>query len=294
MHEGQWEGDAEAVRPLVDGSFPAWRDRPITAVRSAGTDNALFRVGADAVVRLPLLPDAGAERRSHLERAQWRAARIAPLLPVAVPTPLGLGEPGPGYPGHWSAWSWIEGTVAAPAALGASIAFAGDLAGLVRAFHAIDAEGATWDGASRGGPLATRDGDVRESLALCADLLEVAPITVAWERCLDVGGPPGPDVSIHADLMPGNLLVADGRLAALIDLEGCCVGDPAVDLMPAWNLLAPPARAAFRRGLAVDDATWERGRGWAICQAIVALPYYVETNPSLAATARRTLAAAVG
>jgi aminoglycoside phosphotransferase (APT) family kinase protein len=91
--------------------------------------------------------------------------------------------------------------------------------------------------------------------------------------------------------MPGNLLVRGGRLAAVIDLEAVCVGDPAVDLMPAWNLLPAGAREAYRRALAVDEATWWRGRGWALVQAVVALPYYVDTNPVMAETARRTLVA---
>ena len=29
----------------------------------------------------------------------------------------------------------------------------------------------------------------------------------------------------------------------------------------------------------VDDATWDRGRGWALCTALWALPYYLHTNP---------------
>ena len=96
---------------------------------------------------------------------------------------------------------------------------------------------------------------------------------------------------LHADLMPGNLLVRDGRLAAVIDLGAVNVGDPAVDLMPAWNLLTDRSRQAFRAGLGVDEHTWERGRGWALAQAIGALPYYRQSNPVMAHTARRTLAA---
>jgi aminoglycoside phosphotransferase (APT) family kinase protein len=91
--------------------------------------------------------------------------------------------------------------------------------------------------------------------------------------------------------MPGNLLVRDGRLVAVIDLGVVGVGDPAVDLMPAWNLLPAQAAATYRRVLRTDDAEWERGRGWALVQAIGALPYYQRTNPAMAETARRTLAA---
>ncbi|WP_309227135.1 phosphotransferase [Micromonospora thermarum] len=96
---------------------------------------------------------------------------------------------------------------------------------------------------------------------------------------------------MRTDLMPGNLLVRDGRLAVVIDLGTVCVGDPAVDLMPAWNLLPPARRERYRRALAVDDATWARGQGWALVQAVGALAYYVDSNPPMSATARHTLAA---
>ncbi len=129
---------------------------------------------------------------------------------------------------------------------------------------------------------------MRRALVESAHLTDTVRLATVWERCLEAPSDAG-DVWIHADLMPGNLLVRDRRLAAVIDLGVVCVGDPAVDLMPAWNLLAGGARETYRRALGVSDATWERGRGWAIVQAIVALPYYVDTNPVMAETARRTL-----
>lgn len=110
-----------------------------------------------------------------------------------------------------------------------------------------------------------------------------------WQDCLEAPTHRGADVWLHADLMPGNLLVREGRLAAVIDLRAVGIGDPAVDLMPAWNLLPASARDTYRHALGADDAMWQRGRGWALAQAIGALAYYVETNPVMADTARHTL-----
>jgi len=170
--------------------------------------------------------------------------------------------------------------------------FARDLAGFVRELWAIDTDGRHWGGGQRGGPLSSRDGDVRRGLTASVGLTETSRLADVWSRCLAVPAPlPRDDVWIHADLMPGNLLVRDGRLCAVIDLGMLCVGDPAVDLMPAWNLLGPRARDVYRNELGVDDSTWERGRGWAVVQGIVALPYYVESNPVMAETARHTLRA---
>jgi hypothetical protein len=60
-------------------------------------------------------------------------------------------------------------------------------------------------------------------------------------------------------------------------------GDPAVDLLVAWNLFSGEARERYRTALGVDDATWVRGRGWALSVALIVLPYYRETNPALVA-----------
>ncbi|HZX06790.1 phosphotransferase, partial [Kribbella sp.] len=100
-----------------------------------------------------------------------------------------------------------------------------------------------------------------------------------------------PDVWTHRDLMPGNLLVADGRLAGVIDVGTFTVSDPAMDLQPAWNLLDPTARAAFRAALGSDDAEWRRGMGWSFAQAIGCLWYYIDTNPVMSRTAHHTLTA---
>jgi aminoglycoside phosphotransferase (APT) family kinase protein len=86
--------------------------------------------------------------------------------------------------------------------------------------------------------------------------------------------------------MPGNLLLQGGKLTGVIDWGELGVGDPACDLMVAWNLLAVDTRSVFRAELGVDDATWARGRGWALSTGLVALPYYWTTNPVLAANAR--------
>jgi aminoglycoside phosphotransferase (APT) family kinase protein len=132
---------------------------------------------------------------------------------------------------------------------------------------------------------------VRQSLAQSAHLIDTVRLAEIWARSLDAAPQDGPPVWIHADLMPGNLLTRDGHLAAVIDLGTLTVGDPAVDLMSAWNLLPARARRMYREALGTDDAAWDRGRGWSLLQAIAALPYYEHTNPVMAATAHHTLTA---
>jgi aminoglycoside phosphotransferase (APT) family kinase protein len=288
MHADQVDVTPGTVARLVASQFPQWRDLPVRPVTSHGTVNALFRLGDEIVLRFPLRPSLDAGLRDRLSTEQERARRLAAHVPVPVPEPLGLGEPGQGYPGPWTAYSWIPGETASRERIGDPGEFARDLAGFVSALHGMDTGGRTWDGRTRGGPLPRRDESVRRALDESARLTDTGRLARIWARCLEAPRDAA-DVWIHSDLMPGNLLVRDGRLAGVIDVEDVCVGDPAVDLMPAWNLMAPGPRQVYRRALGVSDATWERGRGWAVVQAIVALPYYVGTNPVMADTARRTL-----
>ena len=103
----------------------------------------------------------------------------------------------------------------------------------------------------------------------------------AWER---------EPVWFHGDMLPGNLLFRQRRLHAVIDFGALAAGDPACDLMIAWGLFTGDSRVAFRRALGVDDATWERGRGFALSQAVIFIPYYRDTNPVGVAYAQHTIA----
>ncbi|MGW3620628.1 aminoglycoside phosphotransferase family protein [Micromonospora arida] len=291
MHADQVDVSVDVVSALVAEQFPRWRGLPVRPLPSTGTVNALFRLGPDIVLRFPLLPSTDPELRAELRREQEHAVLLGGHLPVAVPEPLGLGEPGDGYPGPWTAYQFIPGQTAQRDRIADLDVFARDLAGVVTALRGIDTGGRIWSGNGRGGRLAAEDAGVRAALAVSGALTDTTALSEVWERCRDARRDDPADVWIHGDLMPGNLLVRDGRLAAVIDLGAVGVGDPAVDLMPAWNLFDAGSRETYRQALGVDDATWERGRGWALEQAINALPYYVETNPVMAGIARHTLRA---
>ena len=161
MHTNEILIDAPLVRQLIDTQFPEWRDLPLTPMRSAGTDNAIYRLGANLA----------------------------------------------------AAWDWA---LQAP----------------------------------------------------------------AWN---------GPPTWVHGDLLPTNLLIEDGRLSAVIDFGCLGVGDPACDLMAAWTVLPADARRTFRTTLAAGDAMWRRGMGWALSFGLIALPYYVDSNPVLAGIARHAI-----
>lgn len=290
MHAGELDINAQLVRRLLVAQLPHLAQLPLIPVPSSGTDHALFRLGANMVVCMPRIH--WATEQAELER-HW-LPQLAPHLPLAVPEQLAMGEPGEGYPWRWVIYRWLEGESAIDNSAADTVQTAIDLAQFIHALQAADpAGGPVADVASggRGAPLAARDADTRDAIARSRNLIDSDAVTLAWEAALTAPVYDGPSVWIHGDLEPGNLLLRDGRLSAVIDFCCLCLGDPAVDLIPAWSIFTGKARAAFRAALDVDDATWARSKGWALSTAIVALPYYVDTNPFMVANAQRKLAA---
>ena len=284
MHDGEADIDAPLVRALLAEQFPQWADMRVERVPSSGTDNAIFRLGDTHAVRLPRV--AGSAGQVEKE-SEW-LPRLAPALPLALPVPLHIGRPGAGFPWTWGVYEWIEGRSADPEELADPCDAAARLAHFLRTLQELDTTARPAPG-NRGRPLAVRDEEVRRAVAALADDLDTAAVTAAWDAALAAPVYPGPGAWIHGDLLPGNLILAQGRLTAVIDWSCLGVADPAVDLMPAWCLFTGKSRAAFRAAMDVDDACWTRGRGWALSVALIQIPYYRYTNPALVATAFRTI-----
>ncbi|QYN25147.1 aminoglycoside phosphotransferase family protein [Amycolatopsis sp. DSM 110486] len=279
--------DDDLVRRLVAGQFPRWAALPVRRHPSGGTVNAVYRLGEDLAVRLPLL-ESGAKDVA-LEQ-EW-LPRLAPSLPTAIPEVVGAGEPAEGYPWPWSVYGWRTGEHPEAEALAKPLALAEDLAGFVAAMRSITLPRAPR--AHRGGPLTELDPWTRAAIGELRGLpqegIDCDAALAVWEQALRAPGWTGEPVWLHADLMPGNLLLENGRLTSVIDFGCTGTGDPACDLFPAWNLLPAGAREVFREALGVDDATWARGRARTLSQALVALPYYRETNATMANTARHVI-----
>jgi aminoglycoside phosphotransferase (APT) family kinase protein len=290
MHQGQVEIDEALVRRLLERQFPRWTDLDIREVESSGTDNAIYRFGADMMARLPLRASAAPQ---VLKERDW-LPRLAPGLPLPIPTPLATGTPGEGYPWPWSIRPWLLGETPSARADGTSVEIGEGLAGFMSALHALDAADGPRPGRhnfGRGVPLARRDEITRAAISALDGDIDANAVTRAWQAALAAPVWDRDPVWIHGDPSPGNLLVADGRLAAVIDFGCLGVGDPACDMMVAWTFLSGRGRAAFRRGLSVDEATWSRGRGWALSVSLVQLPYYRDTNPALVESSRLVIEA---
>ncbi|MEQ7125240.1 aminoglycoside phosphotransferase family protein [Actinopolymorpha sp. B11F2] len=277
MHTDEIITDAELVRRLIAGQFPQWADLPINLVVSYGTDHDIYRLGDHLSARLPRI---GWATEQAAKEAEW-LPKLAPHLPLSLPVQVATGRPAEGYPFDWSVYEWLPGDNANGTLEDLSQA-AVDLAAFVTALRQIDTTGAfPRPRGGRGGPLAEHDEQVRRSIARLGDRIDGAATTRSWEESLDAPAWHGDEVWLHGDLLPGNLLVVDGRLSAVIDFGGLNVGDPACDLQPAWNVFAGDSRRRYRSELDVDDASWLRGRGWALYQAVSGLAYYWDTNPGM-------------
>lgn len=285
MHVDEVDTNVPLVVRLLITQFPQWANLPIEQVHSAGTGNALYRLGDDMVVRLPRIPSAVGQ----VDKEQKWLPRLAPLLPLNIPVPLAKGKPSDGYPWQWSVYRWLEGEDATSAPITNPRDAAADLAKFITALQQIEATDGPPPGQHnfyRGVPLAMRDDETRDAIAALHDVIDVDEATTAWDTAIETPAWNGPPVWLHGDLHAGNLLVQQGRLSAVIDFGGLGVGDPACDVMAAWTLLSAENRVVFRELLQVDDATWGRGRGWALSFGLIALPYYQTTNPVLAGIAR--------
>ncbi|MFJ5231053.1 phosphotransferase [Kitasatospora sp. NPDC088391] len=303
LHENEVPVDEAALRRLLRAQRPEWAELPL-APAGSGTDNRMFRLGAELLVRLPRT----AENAEAVRKEQTWLPRLGPALPFAVPEPVHEGVPDEAFPLAWSVYRWIEGGTPGPGSVRDWAAFGAELAAAVRALHALplpaedERAGLSW---YRGGELAPCDDWVgREFAAVRAAERGAAPgrdrgrdldldldrLHGWWREALRLPAPTGPPVWLHGDLKPSNLLVRDGALHAVIDFGGLSIGFPDAEHAPVWDLPAP-ARRAYWAAAEPAEETRLRARAWAIAVGVAGLSYYRERDPVFAAECRTRLLA---
>ncbi|MCP9211215.1 aminoglycoside phosphotransferase family protein [Streptomyces cucumeris] len=292
LHENEIPVDEGLVRSLLKAQRAEWADLPLSPA-GAGTDNTMYRLGDDLLVRLPRTADTGHSLRKE---QQW-LPRLAPLLACPIPEPVHAGTPANAFPLAWSVYRWIDGDEASPDTVRDWAAFGADLATVVKELHHIDLMGATrTDGLSwyRGGSLGPCDPWVSRALDDCRTTmgseLDVDALEQLWQAAVALPEPSGTHVWLHGDLKPTNLLVRQGKLHAVIDFGGLSVGFPDAEHSTLWDL-PPRARQAYWDNVNLDDMTWARARAWAIAVGVSGVSYYWRTFPTFVTECRARLQA---
>ena len=275
------------VKQLVTAQFPEWSKLPIKPVELSGWDNRTFHLGPSMLVRLP----SAAGYTLQVAKEQRWLPRLAPHLPLLIPTPVAKGRPSHAYPWHWSIYQWIKGKNASIDRIGDMRQFATDLAQFLCDLQQIDTTGGPLAGAHsfyRGAPLAVYDTETCNAIEKLAGEINRQIALSIWEAACSTTWQKSP-VWFHGDIAAGNLLVKNGKLYAVIDFGCAGIGDPACDLTIAWTFLFGESRDMFRKMLPLDDATWARGRGWALWKALITVVEFRNSDPVKAAKSRRII-----
>ncbi len=288
LHVGEIDISTDLAARLIAEQFPHWAGLPVRPVSSAGTECVLYRLGDDLVIRLPRRP--GESLDAIL--TQGVLARLAPFLPVPVPALIAAGRPTAQYPASWGVVRWLDGDTPVEGQLAEPGLLAADLAGFLGALWKVDPSEADLTDrppAYRGGPLTDQHEFTIDAIEKLHGLIDTDAARAIWDHAIQLAPWEGPETWIHADMMPGNVVTRNGRLAGVIDFGAAGPGDPSQDLIVAWMLLPANVRPAFRRATGADDATWLRGRARALSMALGHLDYYSDTSPVLAGNARYTI-----
>jgi aminoglycoside phosphotransferase (APT) family kinase protein len=276
--------DVSLARRLIDSQFPQWSGLPIAEVEVDGWDNRTFRLGSELTVRLP----TGEWYAKQVDKEQQWLPVLAPQLPLPIPLPVARGEPDSAFPYPWSVYRWLDGELASRRRIRNLPSFATTLATFLNALRRVDATGGPAPGQHnfyRGGPLGTYQEETLQAIDALGNEVHVDAVRRVWDDAMATSWDCEP-VWFHGDVATGNLLVRDGRLAAMLDFGSSGVGDPACDMVIAWTFLSGLSRDRFRAELDVDAGTWSRGRGWALWKALITLVGHLERGAPQAATTR--------
>jgi aminoglycoside phosphotransferase (APT) family kinase protein len=268
------------ARRLIHARFPDLRGVEVEPF-GAGWDNTAFLAGGRLVFRFP--------RRAiavELIRVEARVLpAIAPALPLAVPVPRRVGEPGLGYPWPFAGYELLPGRPASEVGLDSARreAAAPLLGRFLRTLHDRDTTGLDLPGDTiHRADMGRRLPDVRariDQLVAGGLVADPRPLHRLIER-LPERPPAAPSRLCHGDLYARHLLVDDDGLpAGVIDWGDVHLGSPAVDLAICHGFLSPAARPAFLAAYGpVDPDAWAFARLRALHYAVVLMLYGSEAG----------------
>ncbi len=272
--------NVELVQHLIKEQFPEWSHLKIKPVKKSGHDNRTFHLGENMSVRMPSAKGYAPQVEKEHKWLPYLSKHLS--LPISIP--LAKGKPNKDYPYAWSIYKWLEGETVTRENIVDLKQFAKDLGRFLVELQSIDAkEGPIAGGHNfyRGGDLAVYDEESRKAIENNKEIFNEHLLNQIWQLSLDSKWTKEP-VWLHGDVAPGNILVKDGKLCAVIDFGVLGVGDPSCDAAMAWTFFDDSSRERFKRALKMDEETWNRARGWALWKALITYDDKKDSNQTIA------------
>lgn len=272
--------NVDVVVKLINEQFPEWSELEIRPVKFSGNDNRTFHLGEHMSIRLP----SAVSYAPQVEKEQKWLPLLSKKLSLPISMPIAKGNPSEEYPWPWSINKWLEGETLSQENLNDLNQLAIDLGSFLIELQSIDASEGPLAGEHnfyRGGSIAVYDGESRYAIENNKDVFNEQVLKEIWESALDSKWEMEP-VWVHGDIAPGNILIQDGKLYAVIDFGILGVGDPACDAAMAWTFFDEESRKIFKSVLNMDEGTWNRARGWALWKALITYNGNKNTNKAIA------------
>ncbi|OCA90379.1 acetyltransferase [Bacillus sp. FJAT-27225] len=279
--------NTDLVSKLINEQYPEWSDLNITPVKNGGNDNRTFHLGEYMSVRLP----SAAGYAPQVEKEQKWLPILAEKLSLPIPIPIAKGNPNEEYPWSWSIYKWLEGEPLSYNIIDNLNDVAKDLAVFLKELQSIDSSEGPLAGEHnfyRGGSLFVYNEESHNAIENNKGDFNKDLLIKIWQLALDSEWQQKP-VWIHGDIAPGNLLVKDGKLFAVIDFGILGVGDPSCDAAMAWTFFDDESRKVFKNELNLDEGTWNRARGWALWKALITYDAQKNTDKVKAKEAFKTI-----
>jgi aminoglycoside phosphotransferase (APT) family kinase protein len=277
----------DLVTRLINEQFPEWSHLSITPVKTGGNDNRTFHLGDHMSVRLP----SAASYAPQVEKEQKWLPILAKKLSLPVSIPIAKGNPTEEYPWSWSIYKWLEGEQLSHNNIDNLNHLAKDLGSFLNELQDIDASGGPLAGKHnfyRGGSLSTYNEESLNAIENNKGTFDGGLLSEIWNIALESEWESEP-VWVHGDIAPGNLLVKDGKLCAIIDFGILGVGDPSCDAAIAWTFFDDTSRKVFKNKINFDEGTWNRARGWALWKALITYDAHIDSDKVIAEEASNTI-----
>lgn len=285
MHQDELEITETLVHQLIKHQCPQWAQLNLMRMPSSGTDHALFHLGKKYIVRLPRIHWAS----NGIEKECFWLEKLAPYLTIPISMPIFCGKPDKNYPWLWSVSQFHHGHNPNFENKNEYNLLAVELAHFLNQLHTIPIM-KNAPKSRRGVSLIELNEETTRGITALGDAFDTKKLMALWQKICQLPQWHNPPVWVHGDFLPGNIIIKNKKLSAVIDFSDVGIGDPACDLVIAWSLLNKESRNIFRKKLNhIDDITWQRGKGWALSIAAIMFPYYKNTNPTLAKLAFRIL-----